>query len=137
MNKKISWYICIALCVLLICQSVGIYFITHSDNHIKQHNVALEDFLADNDGYRTENLANGYIGDASTAAKVGGAIIDSYCESYGQAVPAIARGAVGTEVDYDSNLRLWRVTKGYINHGGAVVVIEQDTGKVILSYLQK
>lgn len=72
----------------------------------------------------------GYIPDAKTAVAVGGAILDSICID-GWTLWEI------TSVEYDPVNRLWKVEKGYIPHHGGVVVLDQDTGEVLVLVRQK
>lgn len=78
----------------------------------------------------------GYIADAKTAAVIGGTIIDQLCKDEGKTVLPWERGRF-VAVEYDSNLRLWQISKGYLMHRGAVIIIEQDTGAVINAWFRK
>lgn len=74
---------------------------------------------------------NGYIPDAKTAEIIGSQIIDKMTGGNRYEIS-------GTTVEYDPENRLWMVSKGYLNrrHGG-VVIMEQDSGKVVNAFLTK
>ena len=72
----------------------------------------------------------GYIADAETAVAVGGAILDSVCIDGWTLWEK-------TSVEYDPENRLWKVQKGYIPHHGGIVVLDQDTGEVLILVRQK
>ena len=77
----------------------------------------------------------GYIPDAKTAGTIGSAIIDKMSEE------SVFRPDSVT-VEYDEENRLWLISKNYF-YGffafgpGGVVVIEQDSGKIVKAFLTK
>ena len=64
------------------------------------------------------------------AAKVGGCIIDNMCDKSGFNLGV-------TTVEYDSENRLWGVTKSYGFAKSGIVIIDQDTGEIVRALLQK
>ena len=73
----------------------------------------------------------GYIPDAETAKRIGSIIIDNltghnFSFEYNSAI-----------VKYDEENRLWYVEKGYLTAPGGLVIIEQDTGRIVKALLTK
>ena len=125
MKSKIWFYLCIVLFSILVF--VGVACVVEEYTVPKVENADLSEYLENSEN--NYSLENGYIGDAKTAKKVGCAIIDR----------ATGKNSLfsNATVEYDKELRLWKITKGYLFSGGAFVVIEQDTGKVVKLLLTK
>ena len=134
MKQNIWFYLSIFLTLIVIIQGstmLGLF----QNSTIDFVEVSME---ADSGNWGTGVTQNvEYIADAETAAKVGSLIIDCVCSEAGKAILPWEKSSWGVSVEYDPTLRLWRISKGYLLHRGAVVVLEQDTGKVISLLFQK
>jgi len=75
--------------------------------------------------------AAGYIPDAKTAKIIGSQIIAKMTST------GSFRIGDGALVKYDEENRLWAISKSYLFSYGGVVVIEQDTGKVVYAGFTK
>jgi len=124
--KKIWFYLCITEAALIFAAAV---YILPEFLPVKAEEADLSDFLpqfAESNNYVPDA---GYIPDAKTAKTVGACIIDNL---------AGKKGLGSYRVKYDGKNRLWYVSKGYFFFSpGGVVVIEQDTGRVIEAWLEK
>ena len=126
MKRKMILYICIIQTIIIIS---GILLVSLSKFPSEKYElVDANEFLG---SYSEENNFipdEGYIPDARTAKVVGGQIIDGLTgkKFWG-----------ATTVEYDAENRLWIIYKNYFPSGGAFVVIEQDTGKIIKALLNK
>ena len=127
MTKSKWWfYICIVQAIVMIGATV---FIAMSAAPVKPENADLKEYVSQFSEENNYLPEKGYISDAETAVRVGGAIIDNMCEKDG------SFGSVS--LYYDRENRLWMVDKGYLFHPGGFVVIEQDSGKVVKALLSK
>lgn len=129
MQKKIWFYLCIIQTIIIMAFIGGLLFIALPELSAPEYElVDSEAFL---NSFRQDNNfipEKGYIPDAQTAKVVGGEIIDRLTgKTFGGA----------TTVEYDELNRRWIVHKNYFPSGGAFVVIEQDSGKVIKALLSK
>lgn len=129
MQKKIWFYLCIIQTVVIIVFIGGLLFISLPELTAPEYELVDSDALLNS--LREDNNFipdEGYIPDAHTAKVVGGEIIDRLTgKTFGRA----------TTVEYDELNRRWIVHKNYFLNGGAFVVIEQDSGKVIKALLYK
>ena len=133
--KKIWRLLFVGMVIILLIETIIIVGLVSKTNTVSVCETSLEDAIDSNyGGYVPES---GYISDAETAAIVGNAIINNLCRTDNREILAWEEGYNDVVVDYDSSLRLWRISKGYMHHRGAVVIIEQDSGKVITAYFQK
>ncbi len=71
----------------------------------------------------------GYIPDAKTAKIIGSQIIDKITGS-SHIISKIV-------IKYDAENRLWLVIKNYFPRNGGIVIMEQDSGKVVKAFLTK
>lgn len=129
MQKKIWFYLCIIQTVIIMIFIGGLLFISLPELTAPEYELVDSDELLDS--LREDNNFipdTGYIPDARTAKVVGGEIID-------RLTGKTLGGA--TTVEYDELNRRWIVHRNYFLNGGAFVVIEQDSGKVIKALLQK
>lgn len=131
MQRKIWFYLFIIQAIILVLITV---FLIHpfAQSTVKQ--VDLSEFLNEYENINYLPQA-GYIPDAKTAQIIGSAIIDKMTGN------SPIRPS-GVSVEYDQENRLWAITKGYYYGlfafgAGGVVVIEQDSGKIIEAYLTK
>ena len=126
MHKKIWFYICIFQAVIIVIGTLAIFLPSFTTP--KAEEVDVVEFL---DSYTEGNNfvpEQGYIPDSQTAKIVGSKIIDELTgESW----------FGNTIVEYDSANRLWLIHRTYLLNRGGVVVIEQDTGRVIKALLYK
>jgi len=126
MKNRVWFYLCI-LQSIVIFATVLFLIIGISPRTPEPKMVDLNEYLqqfADSNNFVPEV---GYIPDAQTAKSVGSAVIEQLC--------GIKYGF--TEIAYDQQNRLWRIEKWNPFHPGAMVVIEQDSGKVIKALLSK
>ena len=74
---------------------------------------------------------NGFVPDAQTAARIGGAVIDHLC---GKDITDLG----DTLVYYDENNRVWEVIRVYDPFSpSALVIIDQDTGEILDAWYQE
>lgn len=134
MNKRIWFYLSILLIPIVIIQGLSLLGL-FPNAAIDIVEVSME---ADLDIFGTGVTQNtGYIADADTAATIGSAIIDCVCKGSGRTILPWESGSWGVSVEYDPVLCLWKISKGYFSHRGAVVILEQDTGRVVSFLFQK
>lgn len=126
MKNRVWFYLCIiqtiALFAAVLFLIIGVFPWTPEPQTVDL-NEYLQQFAEENNFVPDV----GYIPDARTAKTVGSAIIEQLC--------GIKYGFV--EIAYDRQNRLWRVERWNLFHPGAMVVIEQDSGKVIKALLSK
>ena len=136
MKRKVWFYLFWTQLVLslVVCAAYVCFDNFASEPAVKETDIGayLAERKAYEDKYGESTFEQGYIPDARTAERIGGAIIDSMCK----------RGwciGEGTEVEYDPVNRLWKVQKGYVfpRYYGGIVVLEQDTGEVLHFVKQK
>ena len=117
-------------CVIQLIVIVGLVIMivpenfTYDDREDVDLKAYVESFSEDNN-YLPDV---GYIHNAETANAIGSALIDKLTghSMFG-----------GSIVTYDKEKRLWMVERGYLFSRGAFVVIEQDTGRIIIVLLYK
>lgn len=74
---------------------------------------------------------NGFVPDAQTAARIGGAVIDHLC---GKDITDLGN----TLVYYDEENRVWEVIRAYDPFSpSALVIIDQDTGEILDAWYQE
>ncbi|MDR0812417.1 MAG: hypothetical protein LBO63_00210 [Oscillospiraceae bacterium] len=132
MKKKLWFYVCIvqALFIILV---VTIFLRGHfASPRVKETSLQNYIDLAEQYDYIPEQ---GYIPDAKTARKIGVSLIDSMSGM---------RRIGWVTVEYDAENRVWKIHKSYwigllgVGFGGAGgALLEQDTGDVIIVYLEK
>lgn len=132
MTKKIWFYLCIIEAAIL--SVIIVVFLWQSFSPITVEQANLTEYL-DKDKSVDYLPQTGYIPDAETAKTIGSAIIDKM-------VGNSSFRPSGVDIEYDEENRLWKISKGYF-YGfftfgpGGVVVIEQDSGKIVNAYLTK
>ena len=132
MKRKVWFYLFwIYLGISLMTLTFGA-FLELSSYKVQESNIG--SFLDEYNSYAEVDggyvPAYGYIPDAKTAVKVGGAIIDGICKPDWALLETVS-------VEYESVNRLWKVQKGYLPYASAIVVLDQDTGKVLAFVRQK
>ena len=138
--KKVWFYVSVVLAVIVVF--LVVLLVVSNSQQVKNQQASItvcqRDLSEECDpkygGYVPEY---GYIDDAETAAIVGNAIINRMCEQKGERILPSEVGHDGVDVAYDSKLRLWRISKCYVLHRGGVVILNQDTGAVVMAYFQK
>ena len=131
-KNKIWFYLCIAQAFVLIVVMIMSLWSSYSVPKVK--NANLKEYLEETAdiGYLPDV---GYIPDAKTAKIIGSQLIDKMVGN-SRFHPG------GVAIEYDEDNRLWLISKGYF-YGifalgpGGVVVIEQDSGKIVKAFKTK
>jgi hypothetical protein len=133
MKKRIWIYLSVILIIIVVIE--GTILLGLLPKYINAAEVSIG---LDPESLRTGVVFDaGYIANAETAAEIGSAIIDCGCIESGKTVFPWEKGAWAVYVEYDPVSRLWLVRKGYFLNNGAVVILEQDTGRVVSFLFQK
>lgn len=127
MKKNVWLILCIIESIVIFC-GFSLFFLS-SIYFPKAKTINLQEYLeyAEDNNYFPEV---GYISNAKTAKVVGSQIIDDLTGNNSFSISCVT-------VEYDEQNRLWKVSKGYLFKRGGLVIIEQDSGRVVKALFTK
>ena len=126
MKERIWLRLCILEAALILILGLALILSSRSILYVGESDVSA--YLTEYPDAPAHVPEEGYVPDAKTAGAIGGPVVDKMTGG----------GFLGSVmVSYDPDDRLWMVTKTYFPYGGGFVIIEQDTGRILLALLHK